>query len=646
MDRQTVYTTEVFRTVDFLQAEQNAMIALAQLASAVLGSSTLVDGFTCVPTGPASLAVVLSAGQIFQMEPIEASIWSALPANLSTQILKQGIALAAQNLAITPPSTAGFSQNFLIEVQYADSDATSIVLPYVNTAAPYTPLNGPGGGGAPQNTQRLGIVAVQIKAGVAAATGTQTTPSADAGWTGLFVVTVAQGQTTITAGNIAALASAPFISPKLGTLAASIQAQQFTYAADSGTTNALAVTLTPAPASPPKLLIVKVSNPVTGAATIAVNGTVYPLTHADGSALGANDLIASQSGIFTFDGTNYQLPKPSAPLAGSITQTSLAAGAAPLPYVAAQSNDNLHLLNDAGAPTTTIDVTPGRVRDDSDITNLQISTTMVKLLGTSWAAGGNAASPKGALDSGSLGNNQTLHVYLIGKLSQAVTQFARASNVATLTIAGHGLGVGGTARVVGVGAGFDGLATITAVTTNTISYANTGVNISATAAGGTCDGFDLLASQNYPTPAMPSGWSVKQCLGSFLTDGSALVRAMTQIGDKFILTAPNADFSGAPPTSRTPVSLTVPNGVSVFAGFNAQLNSVTGSLGVLFTSLAQNDIAIGANTSLVSVGGATVSGQFEIPSSTGQQIGVRAGSTTATLVIATLGWRDPRRRLF
>lgn len=654
MDRQTVYTTEVPRTVDFLQLQQNAMISLAQLASAILGTATVVDGFTCQPTAPASLAVALGSGQIFQLEPIEASTWSALPADNSAQILKQGISLTAQNLAITPPATVGFSQNFLIEVQYADSDTTNAVLPYVNTQPPYTPLNGPGGSGAPQSTQRKGVVAVQVKAGTAAATGTQTTPSADAGWVGLFVVTVANGQTTITSGNISTLSSAPFISTKLGTLAAAIQSQQFIYAQDTGTANALVVTLSPAPATPPKLLLVKVANPLTGPSTISVNiaGTPTPfaLTHADGGATVANDLVANQVAIVSFDGTEYQLPKPSALLAGSVQQSNLATGAAPLPFVGPQTSDNLLLIEDPSAPTTTINVSPGRVRDDSDITNLQLASLMVKKLNTSWAAGGNAAVPQGMLDSGSIGNSQTYHAYLIGRLGLSVTSFSRTSNVATLTISAHGLGVGGTARIIGVGQGMDGLQTIGAKATNTISFANTGADIAATAAGGICDGFDVLASLSYPSPALPSGWTTKQCLGSLLSDGSGLIRAFTQVGADFIFAASvGLTVPVLAPGVAALVAASVPLGVKVTAFLRVNING--GSNQVRISSPDETDVGAANGSNGLSLVSANTlffqAGEFRIRTNTSAQVRIRdASSSTGTVLGETFGYNDPRRRLF
>jgi hypothetical protein len=52
--------------------------------------------------------------------------------------------------------------------------------------------------------------------GTAATTGSQTTPAPSTGYVGLWVVTLTNGQTSITAANIAAYPGAPFIPAKLG----------------------------------------------------------------------------------------------------------------------------------------------------------------------------------------------------------------------------------------------------------------------------------------------------------------------------------------------------------------------------------------------------------------------------------------------
>src|SRR6185437_2130983 len=124
-----------------------AMVALAKLAEAVLGTSTIVDGLAVTPTTPASLNVILTAGQILQLENLEATTWSSVAADTAHSILKQGIALDPQTFGITPPGTVGFSQVFLLEVQYQDVDAGSLVLPYFNASNPASPFNGPANSG-------------------------------------------------------------------------------------------------------------------------------------------------------------------------------------------------------------------------------------------------------------------------------------------------------------------------------------------------------------------------------------------------------------------------------------------------------------------------------------------------------------------
>lgn len=242
MDRPTVYYGQIPLETDLLKAGQYAMVGLAKLAEAVLGTSTMVDGFTLVPAVPASLSAVLSAGSIFQLENLEATAWSSLPADLSHSIVKHGVNLDTTTLTFVPPSTVGYAQNFLVEVQYEDLDTGSVTLPYYNAADPTVPFSGPGNSGTAQNTVRKGIVAVQVKAGVAATAGTQATPSADAGWTGLFVVTLAQGDTSVTSGAITQLSTAPFIDPKLPAVPTAVQSGTWLWAVDTSAGAAAQVT--------------------------------------------------------------------------------------------------------------------------------------------------------------------------------------------------------------------------------------------------------------------------------------------------------------------------------------------------------------------------------------------------------------------
>lgn len=338
----------------------------------------------------------------------------------------------------------------------------------------------------------------------------------------------------------------------------------------------------------------------------------------------------------------------------SISPASISPGAAPLAFVGVQPNDNLHLVNDATNATRDIDVTAGRVRDDSDVTNLQLAGVVVKRLDQAWAAGGVAGSPAGGCDTGTKGASQTWHIFLIGKLGQAVTSISRTSNVATLTIAGHGLGVGGTIRPQGIGSGFDGVAPITAVTTNTVSYANTGSNVGAVAPPATAiaDGFDTLASQSYLAPTMPSGWTVKQCIGSILTDGSGNIRPFLQIGDRFMWLTPVLD-QNAVASLRTNYAVSTPNGVKVFGQFqifvsNSSLNEA--DMRVYSPDAADVTVGIDSSASVVSVIGAAGTVRVgttvtDILTNTSAQIRLDSDHGFA-FSITTIGYRDPRRRLF
>jgi len=322
MDRKTIYAGQTPLETDLLQAQQNAMVALAELSQTILGTPTLVDGFTVTPTVPGSLNIILTPGNIYQLENLEQSIWSSLPANTATSILKQGIQFVANGTAagvgqsvtmgITPPGTTGYSQVFLVEVQYQDMDGGATVLPYFDAADPSDPFSGPANAGTAQNTVRYGGVAYQIKAGIAATTGTQLAPSPDAGWTGLFTITVANGATSITAGNILPYYLAPFLATngKLPLIPTGVQNQTWTYAVDTGTVNNMVVTVAPTPAQyePGMRLSVKVNHTNTDVTTINVNNLGTVAVHrANGAQLSSGDINAGMVVSLVYDGSAFQV---------------------------------------------------------------------------------------------------------------------------------------------------------------------------------------------------------------------------------------------------------------------------------------------------------------------------------------------------
>lgn len=216
MDRPISYSGSVPLVEDFLNACRYAMTGLGQLALDTLGPGTSVFGFACTPTAPASLSVNIAPGRIYSVQNVDNNAYSVLPADTAHTTVKQGILADTTPLnTITAPGTFSFSQNWLVQATYQDFDTGNTLLNYFNSANPQQPLSGPGNSGTTQPTVRKGICNVTVKAGTAAATGSQLTPAPDTGNVGLYVITVANGQTAITAGNIALYPSAPFVVPLL-----------------------------------------------------------------------------------------------------------------------------------------------------------------------------------------------------------------------------------------------------------------------------------------------------------------------------------------------------------------------------------------------------------------------------------------------
>lgn len=312
MDRALVYAGALPQDTDLLNTNLFMMLGQAALNAAVVGNGTAVSGLACTPTAPASLVVNVGTGSIYATDPIDSSSYGSLGSN-SNNVIKQGILQTALALTVTPPGTVGFSQVYLVQAILQDIDTGATVLNYYNSANPAQPFSGPANSGSSQMTIRSCKCTVALKAGVAATTGTQTTPSPDAGYTGLYAITVANGATQITSGNIAQLASAPFF-PSLSQVPAGVQGQTWVYAGtDTGSANAYIVTFVagqpiPAAYTAGMRVVFKALTACTGASTVNVQGLgVVNIKRANGVALAANDIVSGQLVELTYDGTNFQM---------------------------------------------------------------------------------------------------------------------------------------------------------------------------------------------------------------------------------------------------------------------------------------------------------------------------------------------------
>jgi hypothetical protein len=232
MDRAIVYDAQLPQTTDILNTNMFFMKGLSFALRAMLGDNAAVHGLTCTPTGPATLNVLLGIGEIYQLDPVDATAYGDLGTDSAHTILKQGLLQDPVTLAITPPGTPGFSQIYLVQVILQDIDTGLAVLPYYNAANPSQPFSGPNNSGSSNFSIRQCACTVGLKAGVAAATGSQVAPTPDAGWVGLYTILVANGQTQITSGGITLLLTAPFF-PALPAIPFDVQKNLWTYCVDT-----------------------------------------------------------------------------------------------------------------------------------------------------------------------------------------------------------------------------------------------------------------------------------------------------------------------------------------------------------------------------------------------------------------------------
>lgn len=361
MDRKIVWPGAVPLETDILGTNLNAMIGLGRLALDLLGSTTLVSGLACTAQSPASMSVNIGAGAIYALQNVDNTAYSSLSANTTDQILKQGILKTsdAVSLAMTAPTTPGYSVIYLIQAAYSEPDTDTVVLPFYNTSNPAVPYSGPSNTGASSATTRAGKVNVNAKAGVAAAS--PTAPATDAGFVPLYYVTIAYGATAINTGNIAVAPGAPFITntltalapkaspaftgtptaptPASGDSSTKLATTAFVQSAltsnggfivDTGTVNAMVATTSSPPASLTTGTQVNVmaANTNTGNVTFNFAGFGAIAVKNEGAQIKPGQIVAG--GIYTliYDATQWQLLAAGLDAAATTAQAGIVALAA------------------------------------------------------------------------------------------------------------------------------------------------------------------------------------------------------------------------------------------------------------------------------------------------------------------------------
>lgn len=164
----------------------------------------------------------------------------------------------------------------------------------------------------------------------------------------------------------------------------------------------------------------------------------------------------------------------------------------------------------------------------------------------------------------------------------------------------------------------------------------------------------LLASTTPISPLMPSGYTLKRRIGSFLTDSSVHIIAFKQFGDRFEWLSPVLDINvTSAGTSAVTRTLTVPTGLVFEVFLSVTLDSDGNGETVYLSALSQTDVASGGATSQF---GLTVTGTLTAQQGMGFVAGVFTnssaqirsrqsfGAAAQRLRLKTHGWVDRRGR--
>ncbi|MCO4875782.1 hypothetical protein VOI32_15605 [Paraburkholderia caribensis] len=435
---------------DLLQSNKNTFISIGHVLQDMIGTSTLFSGLGCVPTAPAGMTVNVNPGRAYSLQATDTGPWSSLLAD-ATPLMKQGILLAAQNFSCPAPSTAGFSINYLIQGAFQEVDGGSAVLPYYNAANPSQAFSGPNGTGTSNTTYRDNTVQLQLKAGVAATTGSQITPTPDSGFTGLWVVTVPFGASTITSGNISQYAGAPFLP---ASLLAMIQQAGGSYAVATGTANAHVAAFTPPITARVDGMVLRYKAPAanTGALTfndglgaVAVVGAAHSALQGGETAANGDVWVQWNSSI---GGGSYVMLDS--------TGGALQVGAATQPSHALQAGQALGLYLGTQVITSSTTYTPGTYT----IGGRTVTATKGRFRGTApgGAGGGSTATGAGQAAAGGGGSAGNTFDFLFSPLTSLSITMGAAGAGSSGAAGGTGgsLTIGSIATIAGGRGGNNG----------------------------------------------------------------------------------------------------------------------------------------------------------------------------------------------
>lgn len=209
MNRSIIYDQAQGRDYDVLNGWREGLYGLGQATLNLLGSaSTVIGGFAATPTGPTSLTINVAAGEIFETTSVDATAYGSLAPDAS-QTMQIGHADAQALVLTTAGLSSGQSRWALVQATFTQvddipaDDPNGGLLAYLDATNPAgPPWSGPDNTGVTQPTRRKAVATVSVIYGVVAATGTEVPPNPSANNVPLYLIDLAFGQTTVSAGQI------------------------------------------------------------------------------------------------------------------------------------------------------------------------------------------------------------------------------------------------------------------------------------------------------------------------------------------------------------------------------------------------------------------------------------------------------------
>ena len=322
-DRVISYAGALPRVEDFLSVSKYAMVGIGAVAEAILGQSTQVAGLAATAIAntvvtDSAFAVNVGRGFLFSYQETDPTAYGVLGTDTATTVLKTGILSTGVNLSLTnsAPVSAGYSINYLVSAAFIEQDINDVVLPYYNAAIPSQPFSGPANNSAAQVTARQDTIQLQAIAGTPALAGTQTTPPTPAGYVGLYIVTINNGDIGTLGGQIFLAPNAPFINSVAG-LTEIIQSGSTNYAVAGGSSNIITLSLLPVLTAYQDgiWLAFKAVETNTAAAFISVNGLANLPILQGGVALSGGEIQADWAyGGFILSGSFHLLESGAGPV--------------------------------------------------------------------------------------------------------------------------------------------------------------------------------------------------------------------------------------------------------------------------------------------------------------------------------------------